>query len=78
VPLQLRNPVTGSMKEWGYGKGYKHAHQFESAMTDMQCLPDSLAGRRYYHPTGRGIEERIARRLEEILKTRPGPPPKSG
>jgi len=50
VPMNLRNPVTRPMKEWGYGQGYQHAHQFEDAIVDMECLPPSLAGRRYYFP----------------------------
>ena len=70
VPLHLRNPVTRSMKEWGYGAGYQHAHQFAEALPEMDCLPPSLAGRRYYVPTARGVEKRIAERLEEIRKTR--------
>jgi putative ATPase len=70
VPMQLRNAVTRSMKEWGYGEGYQHAHKFEEALPDMECLPPSLAGRRYYHPTARGIEKRIAERMEEIRKAR--------
>jgi putative ATPase len=70
VPLRLRNAVTKNMKEWGYGKGYQHAHQFEDAITDMECLPESLAGRRYYEPSDRGIEKRIAERLAEIRKVR--------
>jgi putative ATPase len=70
VPLQLRNPVTASMKEWGYGEGYQHAHKVDDAIPDMECLPPSLTGRRYYLPTGRGIEKRIAERLEEIRRTR--------
>ena len=70
VPLHLRNPVTRSMKEWGYSTGYQHAHKFEDALPEMECLPPSLAGRRYYLPTGRGLEKRIAERLEEIRKAR--------
>ena len=70
VPMQLRNAVTRSMKEWGYAAGYQHAHKFEDALPEMECLPPSLAGRRYYLPTGRGIEKRIAERLEEIRKAR--------
>jgi putative ATPase len=70
VPMNLRNPVTRHMKEWGYGQGYQHAHQFEDAIVDMECLPPSLAGRRYYFPTGRGLEKRIAERLEEIRRLR--------
>ncbi|HWB86768.1 MAG TPA: replication-associated recombination protein A [Bryobacteraceae bacterium] len=70
VPMNLRNAPTKQMKAWGYGEGYQHAHQFEEAITDMECLPPSLAGRRYYEPTGRGLEKRIAERLEEIRKLR--------
>ena len=72
VPMNLRNAVTRAMKEWGYGEGYQHAHQFEDAMVDMECLPPSLAGRQYYFPTDRGVEKRIAERLEEIRKRRTG------
>jgi putative ATPase len=70
VPMNLRNPVTRHMKEWGYGQGYQHAHQFEDAIVDMECLPPSLAGRRYYLPTDRGLEKRIGERLEEIRRLR--------
>jgi putative ATPase len=70
VPMNLRNASTRSMKEWGYGQGYQHAHQFEDAIVDMECLPPSLAGRRYYHPTDRGVEKRIAERLEQIRRRR--------
>ena len=66
VPMNLRNAPTPSMKAWGYGAGYQHAHQFEDALVDMECLPPALAGRRYYLPTDRGLEKRIAERLEEI------------
>jgi putative ATPase len=70
VPMNLRNAVTRDMKSWGYGEGYQHAHQFADAITDMDCLPPSLAGRRYYFPTNRGIEKRIAERLEEIRQAK--------
>jgi putative ATPase len=72
VPLHLRNAPTRAMKEWGYGTGYQHAHQFENALTRMPCLPESLAGRRYYQPTDRGLEKRIAERLEEMRRFREG------
>ena len=68
VPMNLRNAPTRDMKAWGYGAGYQHAHQSENALVDMECLPPSLAGRRYYFPTERGLEKRIAERLEEIRK----------
>jgi putative ATPase len=73
VPLQLRNAPTRAMKEWGYGEGYRHAHQFEDAITDMECLPASLAGKRWYHPTDRGLEKRIRERLAEIREKRSKP-----
>jgi putative ATPase len=73
VPMHLRNAPTRSMKEWGYGAGYQHAHNFEDAVNEMECLPESLAGRRWYYPTDRGIEKRIKERIEEI-RTRQGKP----
>ena len=73
VPMQLRNASTGAMKAWGYGAGYQHAHEFADAVNEMQCLPDSLAGQRWYYPTDRGVEKRIKDRLEE-LRARRGPP----
>jgi putative ATPase len=75
VPLHLRNAPTRAMKEWGYGAGYRHAHDFAGALTDMACLPPSLAGRRFYEPTGRGVEQRIADRLDEIRRARSAPRP---
>ncbi len=68
VPLSLRNAPTRLMKEWGYGAGYEHAHNLEDAVPGMECLPPSVAGHRYYVPTGRGLEKRIAERLEEIRR----------
>ena len=73
VPMQLRNAPTRSMKAWGYGGGYQHAHQFEDAVNQMECLPDSLAGRRWYYPTERGVEKRIKERIEELRKLREKP-----
>ena len=70
VPLHLRNAPTALMKQFGYSAGYQHAHKFEDALTDMECLPPSLAGRRYYYPTNRGVEKRISERLEEIREAR--------
>jgi len=66
VPMQLRNAPTRAMKQWGYGAGYQHAHQFEDAINTMECLPESLRGRKFYEPTDRGVEQRIAQRLEEL------------
>jgi putative ATPase len=68
VPLHLRNAVTGLMKHIGYGKGYQYAHNSEEKVTDMSCLPESLADRVYYHPTDQGFEARIQQRMEEIRR----------
>ena len=70
VPMHLRNAPTRAMKAWGYGSGYQHAHQFEDAVNQMECLPESLAGKSWYHPTDRGVEKRIRERLEEIRALR--------
>ncbi len=66
VPLTLRNAVTGLMEELEYGKGYQYAHDTEERLTDMKCLPDPLAGRRYYLPTEEGVEGKYKTRLEQI------------
>jgi putative ATPase len=66
VPLHLRNAPTGLMKAFGYGKGYQYAHDLESKVADMQCLPDNLRDRRYFHPTGEGFERELGKRMEEI------------
>lgn len=66
VPKQLRNAPTKLMKEQGWSKGQKYAHDEAGAITGMECLPDKLAGRRFYEPTEFGVEARIKVRLEEI------------
>ncbi len=72
VPLHLRNAPTKLMKELDYSKGYRYAHDEEGKVADMDCLPDSLQGRRYYQPTQEGREKQLAARLEEIRKIRAG------
>jgi len=64
VPLHLRNPVTGLMKEQGYGKGYKYAHDFPGHFVKQQNLPDALRGKRYYLPSNQGFENEVERRLK--------------
>jgi putative ATPase len=66
VPFHLRNPVTGLMANFGYGKGYQYAHKAEAKLTDMQCLPDNLKDRRYYRPTDQGFEKRLKEKLQAI------------
>ena len=68
VPLHLRNAVTGLMEHLGYGKGYQYAHNAEEKVTGMECLPESLRGRIYYHPTDQGLEARIRQRLDAIRR----------
>jgi putative ATPase len=70
VPLWLRNAPTRLMKELDYGKGYEYAHDVEGKVADMECLPPSLAGRRYFQPTGEGREKVLAQRMEEIRRIR--------
>ena len=67
-PLHIRNAPTNLMKDLGYGKGYQYAHDLENKVADMECLPDSLRGRQYYHPTEQGMERRIREILAEIKK----------
>jgi putative ATPase len=72
VPLHLRNAPTKLMKELDYGKGYRYAHNEEGKVAEMDCLPDSLKGRSYYHPTQEGREKILAQRMEEIRRIRAG------
>src|SRR5258708_4311849 len=68
VPLHIRNAVTALMKNVGYGKGYQYAHDLEEKVADMDCLPDNLRGRRYYHPTAEGKEKILSQRMEDIWR----------
>jgi putative ATPase len=70
VPLHLRNAPTKLMKDLEYGKGYRYAHDERDAIADMECLPESLAGRKYYQPTDRGFEKEIKRRLDAWQETK--------
>jgi putative ATPase len=66
VPIHLRNAPTKLMSDLGYGKGYRYAHDYDEGVVGQQNLPDSLAGRRYYHPTNRGLERDLRQRMERI------------
>ena len=66
VPLVIRNAPISLMKDIGYGKGYQYAHDYKDKLTAMQCLPDSLKDKTYYHPTEQGVEGRFKQRLEYI------------
>ena len=67
VPLQIRNAPTKLMKDLHYGQGYVYAHDTAEKLSAMQCLPDSLAKRRYYQPTEQGREKLVKERLDQIL-----------
>jgi putative ATPase len=71
VPLHLRNAPTPLMKGLGYGKDYQYAHDAPDATTDMECLPPSQAGRKFYEPTERGYEGEIRERIKK--RRRPDP-----
>ena len=70
VPMQIRNPVTGLMKEVGYGKDYAYAHDFEFSTTDMETFPERLKGRKYYEPGDLGFEKEIKKRVAWWLKVK--------
>jgi putative ATPase len=60
VPLHLRNAPTGLMKDIGYGKDYKYAHDYaHGKAVDMDCLPKELLGRKYFQPSERGFEGKL-------------------
>jgi putative ATPase len=78
VPLHLRNAPTDLLRELGYGRGYQYAHDAPDARVDQEHLPPALLGRRYYHPTERGLEAELKRRLTDWRRwrdSRRGPAP---
>ncbi len=68
VPLHLRNAETDLMKDIGYGKGYKYAHDYIDAKVDQKHLPEGLEGKRYYEPTERGFEKELKKRMKKFDK----------
>jgi putative ATPase len=67
VPLHLRNAVTGLMKNEGYGKDYKYAHDYAGNFVVQEFLPESLSGKQFYHPnTSNATEQKIATRMAEL------------
>ncbi|MGH7541154.1 MAG: replication-associated recombination protein A, partial [Gemmatimonadota bacterium] len=73
VPLHLRNAPTRLMEELGYGAAYRYDHDYEGGVAPQGYLPEPLAGRRFYEPSGRGWEAEAARRLREIAARRADP-----
>jgi len=70
VPLHLRNAPTPLMEQFGYGEGYQYAHDVEEGVADMDCLPENLRGREFYHPRPQGREKLLAQRMDEIRSIR--------
>jgi putative ATPase len=70
VPLHIRNAPTNLMKDLGYGGGYRYDHDEPDAIAAQEYLPKSLAGRRFYEPSGRGFEQEIAKRLDYWMSRR--------
>ncbi|MCG8462645.1 MAG: replication-associated recombination protein A [Holophagales bacterium] len=66
VPMAIRNAPTGLMKDLGYGEGYIYAHDTESGVGGLECLPEALAGSRFYEPKDAGVEKRLRERLAEL------------
>ena len=76
VPLHLRNPVTPLMKDMGYGKDYKYAHDFPEHFVEQQNLPDTLKGKRFYKPGELGYEKQVDERLKSWWRKKS--PPEDG
>ena len=72
VPLTIRNAPTSLMADLHYGEGYVYAHDTKEKVARMQCLPDSLAGREYYHPTSEGEEEKAREKLWRVKAWKQG------
>ena len=70
VPAALRNAPTSLMKDLGYGEGYVYAPAVDEGVGGIECLPDNLAGRRFYSPQERGFERELSQRLEEFRALR--------
>jgi putative ATPase len=70
VPMTIRNAPTPLMKGLGYGAGYIYAHATEEGVGGLDCLPEAIAGTRFYDPRGRGFEEALKARLERYRALR--------
>ena len=72
VPLRFRNAPTPLMKQLGHGSGYRYAHAEPQAYAaGERYFPDDMPDRRYYHPTPRGLEQRIGEALERMRNHKP-------
>lgn len=78
VPLHLRNPVTGLMRQMDYGKGYKYAHDYEGHFSEQEHMPQGMSGRKYYKPSDQGFEVEVSRRLKDWWGQRRSGQPQDG
>jgi putative ATPase len=65
VPLHIRNAPTRLMKDLGYSRDYKYAHNYKDAVVPQTYLPDKIKGQKFYRPSGRGFEKTIKDRLDK-------------
>jgi putative ATPase len=70
VPKALRNAPTRLMRDLDYGRDYVYAHDTESGVGGLECLPEGLAGTRFYEPGERGFEVELGERLERFRALR--------
>jgi putative ATPase len=68
VPLHLRNAPTSLMKDIGYGKDYKYAHQYDEHFVPENYLPPELEKQQFYQPAKNPREEDMRKRLERLWK----------
>ena len=72
VPLHLRNAPTKLMKDIGYHKNYKYAHDFEHNFVNMEYLPEKIKNSKFYNPSNNPKENEIRSRLKNLWKTKYG------
>ena len=72
VPLAIRNAPTGLMKEIGYGKGYKYAHDFDGNFTDIEFMPEKIKGTKFYEPGNNARENELRKRLKNLWNKKYG------
>jgi len=65
VPLHIRNAPTKLMKELGYSRGYLYPHNYPDAVVDQEYMPEEIKKSVFYHPTDRGMEKEIKRRIQK-------------
>ncbi|MFA6924990.1 MAG: replication-associated recombination protein A [Bacteroidales bacterium] len=72
VPLHIRNAPTNLMKDIGYGKDYKYAHDFDNNFATQEFLPEKIKGKKFYEPQNNPRENEIRERLKKLWKEKYG------